>query len=790
MQILFWNRDFLMNEREEALKVILNVEQNGSYSNLNLNNLFKAENFSSKNKGLISEIVYGVIRNKRFIDHIILQFSNVKFNKISPPILAVLRMGVYQIWFLDRVPDSAACDESVKLATRYGHKASAGFVNAVLRNVSRLGKDVTKINLPNREENILGYLCVKYSFQEFMVEKWLRDYGKEFTEEMMAAMNKPTNMTIRVNTLKIKREELKDRLVAQGYDVYEGSISRYALHVVNPGGLYETSEFTEGLFYAQDEASMLVAEMLNPKPGDFVIDLCAAPGGKATHIAEIMNNDGHVLACDVYDHKLTLISQNVERLGTTIVEAAKMNALIFDKSFAALADAVLADCPCTGYGVIGKKPEIKWSRSAADEEELVGMQSLILKTAAAYTKPGGTIVYSTCTVNREENENQIAKFLEQNSDITLEETRLLYPHTDGTDGFYIARLRKRSSRAERGKCDLSTLTLTEIKTKLADFGEPKFRAAQIYKWLALGAANFDDFTNIPKELRAKLNAEFSLSPVHIKTISQSKTDQVTKYAFQLADKGVIESVLMKYSFGNTVCISTQVGCKMGCVFCVSSSLPFERNLTPGEMLAQVVAIQTETGERVSNVVLMGIGEPFDNYDNVMKFCELLHYPEGLGVSYRKMTISTCGLIPMIEKFNNENKPINLSISLHSPYDADRTAMMPVNKAYPIDSLLEICNIYTSNTMRRLTFEYAVIFDENDSPQHAKDLAKLLKGMLCHVNLIPLNETSDSTLKKSSKERVEAFRKILKNEGIETTVRLELGSDIEAACGQLRKGGKL
>ena len=336
------------------------------------------------------------------------------------------------------------------------------------------------------------------------------------------------------------------------------------------------------------------------------------------------------------------------------------------------------------------------------------------------------------------------------------------------------------------KIEISSLTIDETAEKFKEMGHPSYRAKQVYKWICLGETDFNNMTDLPKDFRKQLMESFKISRLSITQKLQSHIDSTAKYIFTTEDGNIIESVFMKYSFGNTVCISTQAGCKMGCVFCASTKVPFGRNLTPGEMLQQITMIQDDTAENVNNIVLMGIGEPLDNYDHVIKFTKILHYENGLNVGYRRITISTCGIVPGIEKLIEEKIPVNLSISLHSPYNIERSNMMPVNKAYPIDNLISVCNIYTKDTMRRITFEYTLIEQVNDSEQHALDLAKLLKGMLCHVNLIPLNSVEDTNMEKSSKERIERFRSILDNRGIEVTVRRELGSDIKAACGQLRR----
>jgi 23S rRNA m2A2503 methyltransferase len=336
------------------------------------------------------------------------------------------------------------------------------------------------------------------------------------------------------------------------------------------------------------------------------------------------------------------------------------------------------------------------------------------------------------------------------------------------------------------RIDLMNMDITELQSFLQDMGQQKFRAKQIFQWIGRGARDIDEMTDLSKVLRDQLKLSARIGSLNIRKKLVSKIDGTAKYLFGLPDANVIESVLMRYKHGLTVCISSQVGCKMGCRFCASTHAGFVRDLTAGEMLDQVISIGKDTGEKIGNVVIMGIGEPFDNYDNIIKFLRLIHDPEGLNMGYRHITVSTCGLIPEISRFTRENMPVNLSISLHAPNDLIRRSIMPVERKYGIDKLIEACKIYTEETKRRLTFEYAMMSGVNDSPDNAKELAVMLKGMLCHVNLIPANRVEGSGFDQSGRNRMEEFKDILERYGIETTVRRELGSDINAACGQLRR----
>lgn len=337
------------------------------------------------------------------------------------------------------------------------------------------------------------------------------------------------------------------------------------------------------------------------------------------------------------------------------------------------------------------------------------------------------------------------------------------------------------------KTDLRSLTLEELQSEMITIGEAKFRAKQIYRWLHVKYANtFHEMSDLSVSLRKKLSDSYSIGHVKLVKKIMSNIDNTTKYLFELDNDCIIESVFMQYSYGNTVCISTQAGCRMGCTFCASTLDGVEKNLTPSEMLSQIYEIEKDKGEPVSGVVLMGSGEPLDNYDNVLKFISLINSKDGKNMGQRHITLSTCGLINKIYDLAEENLQITLAVSLHAPNDMIRNALMPVSVANPMDKLLEACYFYANKTKRRITFEYSLIKGINDSAQNARELAGKLKNMLCHVNLIPVNDVKEREYVRSSAEAVKKFEDILALKGIETTVRRKLGSDIDAACGQLRK----
>lgn len=336
------------------------------------------------------------------------------------------------------------------------------------------------------------------------------------------------------------------------------------------------------------------------------------------------------------------------------------------------------------------------------------------------------------------------------------------------------------------KPDLRSLTYHGLQDFLVDNGEAKFRAGQIFSWLHKGVTDIGEMTNLSAGLRRKLHEISCISGVNIAQKHISKRDGTIKYLMQLDDGECIESVVMRYHHGITICISSQVGCKMGCGFCASTIGGLVRNLSPGEILGQVLTAQADIGERISNIVMMGIGEPMDNFDNVESFLTNVNNPDGLNIGYRHISLSTCGLVDGIDKLATLDIPITLSVSLHAPNDIIRTGMMPINKKYNIDKLMDSCRRYQQATKRRITFEYAMISGVNDSGKCAQELAKLLKGILCHVNLIPVNKVSERDYKKSTDKAIDSFIKILEGSGISATRRRELGGDISASCGQLRQ----
>ena len=334
--------------------------------------------------------------------------------------------------------------------------------------------------------------------------------------------------------------------------------------------------------------------------------------------------------------------------------------------------------------------------------------------------------------------------------------------------------------------NLKNMTQQEIAGILKELGQPAFRAKQVYTWLHKGVRSYDEMTNLPKGLRDVLSETYPINPPKVVRKQESRKDGTIKYLWQLSDGNGVETVLMRYNYGNTVCISTEVGCAMGCAFCASTIGGLVRRLEPFEMLDEVLFTQLDSGLPISRIVLMGIGEPLDNFDNVMRFLELVNSEAGMNISMRHISLSTCGLIPKIDALAEKKLQISLAISLHGPNNEIRSKVMPVNRAYPIEDLLEACRRYFAATGRRIHFEYAMIDGVNDREDDAKEILRRMKGLPAHFNLIPLNHVEESPLKPSTKAAVARFQKILEDGGITATVRRTLGGDIDASCGQLRR----
>jgi len=424
--------------RKTAYLTLVDVESKKAYSNLALNHQVAVNRPNAQ--GLVRELVYGVLEHKMTLDYYVDQLVKDGIQSLKVPELTILRMGIYQIGYLDSVPEYAAVNESVVLAKRYC-RSKAGLINGVLREY--LNRKLY-LRLPDRSDDEVRYLSLKYSYVPWIVELWLEHYSVDFVEALLAAGNETPPMTVRFNWLKVMKQDLMKKLEESGYEIEEGALCRNALHV-RGSQLLDTEFYKLGMFTPQDESSMLVAEKLDPKHGEVIMDVCAAPGGKTTAIAERMNNTGKIIASDIYRRKLDLIDKEAKRLGITNIETRSWDATRVDSSMLQKADRVLVDAPCSGLGVVRRKPEIKYKEYTTDMELLPKKQLAILSASASYVKPGGTLVYSTCTVNPAENERVTEAFLKRNSSFKQIERTLLLPHVNGTDGFFICVMKKDDS---------------------------------------------------------------------------------------------------------------------------------------------------------------------------------------------------------------------------------------------------------------------------------------------------------------------------------------------------------
>ena len=424
-----------MPAREVALNILYKIEQGEEYSNIALDKELRKTNLNTLDKALVSEIVYGVLTWKITLDEIIKRYSIIKLKKISPWIINILRMAIYQIAFLDKIPVSAAVNESVKLAKQYGHEASSKFTNAILRKIEKNEMDKLIEYIKTKAYTDDEIISIITSHPEWMVKELIKEYKKKFVIELLNANNITPDIAIRVNTLKTTREELKKLLELKKIDCKLGNLQDSII-------VRKMSNFEGQLYIVQDEAAQLACIKLSPQEGELVLDACAAPGGKTTYLAQLMNNKGKIDAWDIYEHRIKLINETAQKLGITIIHTKKKDASLYYTELYERYDKILLDVPCTGIGVIRKKPEIKWTRKPEDIEEMVKIQEQILDNCSRYLKNGGTLVYSTCTVFKKENREQIEKFLEKHKEYKLEEDISLYPHKHGTDGFYIAVLKK------------------------------------------------------------------------------------------------------------------------------------------------------------------------------------------------------------------------------------------------------------------------------------------------------------------------------------------------------------
>ncbi|SEJ11367.1 NusB antitermination factor [Propionispira arboris] len=442
-----------MNAREIALKIINDVHTNDAYANVSLTRELRKHEVSDQDRRFVTELVYGCVKAGDSLDWILSQYINRPIKKIAPIIQDVLRLGIYQIFFMDKVPESAACNQSVELAKKYGHIGTVKFVNAVLRNAVRQPE---KAVYPNGKGQATKYAALAYNHPEWLVKRWIKEFGYDMAVKLCEFNNTNAALSIRTNTLKTNRSDLMNILSAEQVVCYESEWTPEGLVCQSHPAMDQIKSLTEGLFQVQDESSMLVAHVLDPQPGEFIIDTCSAPGGKTTHIAALMQNKGRVLATDIYEHKLKRVNENAERLGIQIIQTELLDATQIGDVYEQQADRVLVDAPCSGLGVLRRKPDARWKKSPALLVELPKLQIEILKSAAKAVKPGGVLVYSTCTIAKEENQTVVNLFLADHPEFELEQTGQflpyakqkttmvqLLPHIAGTDGFFIARMKRK-----------------------------------------------------------------------------------------------------------------------------------------------------------------------------------------------------------------------------------------------------------------------------------------------------------------------------------------------------------
>lgn len=445
------------NAREIVVEILEEIDTKGAYSNIALNQALEGyQDLSVQDKGLITEITNGTVKYMRRIDYIINSFANIKTGKMKAFIRNLLRMSVYQIVYLDKVPDSAACNEAVKMVKRRNMRNLSGFVNGVLRNISR---QYQELSYPDKKKKPVEYLGVMYSFPDWIIQLWLKEYSFDLVQQLCESLNQVPDLTIRTNTLRTSKEDLKAMLKEADFTVEDGKLAKEALRIYKGSSVFALKGFQEGHFTVQDESSMLVSQVLDPRKGEMVLDVCAAPGGKSTHIAELMSNEGTVISADIYDHKLKLIQETTKRMGHTIIKPVIQDAREENPDYIEKFDRVLVDAPCSGLGILHKKSDIRWNKKASDIKALVKIQKEILKRSSQYLKPGGIMVYSTCTISSLENQKMV-EWAVKNLDFELENINSyipevlhnkdsekgmiqIFPSDANTDGFFIARLRKR-----------------------------------------------------------------------------------------------------------------------------------------------------------------------------------------------------------------------------------------------------------------------------------------------------------------------------------------------------------
>lgn len=440
-----------MKAREIALRIINEIKNNGAYANIALAKEMPRHNLNDQDRRFVTELVYGTVKAGETLDWILSFYVERSLKKIPPVILNVLRMGIYQLRFMDKVPPSAACNQAAELAKTYGHAGTVRFVNGVLRTIARQPE---RIIYPDQEKEPALFLARQYFHPLWLVERWLKRLGFEETKNLCFKNNEAPELTVRTNTLKLSRAELLQRLSDEGVSAAISEVTPEGIVINAHPSLSTLTTLKEGLFQVQDASSMRVAHWLQPQPGELVLDVCAAPGGKTTHIAALMENTGRVVAMDIHEHKLDLIRQNAARLGIENVEVLLQDACDVDRVFPAVADRVLVDAPCSGLGVLRRRADARWRKTPEMIEELPKLQLQILSSASRCLKPGGVLVYSTCTTEEEENQAVVGSFLENNPDFAIdapkgeEQMLQIWPQRDAADGFFICRMRRKQGEKD------------------------------------------------------------------------------------------------------------------------------------------------------------------------------------------------------------------------------------------------------------------------------------------------------------------------------------------------------
>ena len=729
------------NPRAAAVAALVRQEQDG-FSNLVLDAELKRQQLEGRDKAFASAIFYTVLEHRGTLDYILCQFLPKGLAKLDAPVREILRAALAQARYM-QVPVSAAVNEAVKLTRTFKKSSASGLVNAVLRKA--YSYDLSTASFKNEVERLMVLGSAGRDVAEFLHKNYPDEALDILTYKADGGMT-----SLRANPLKGSADELCAKLLASGAKEAKRGIVPGSVLARFEGSPAENELFRQGYFHVEGQASQLAALCVDAQPGETVIDLCAAPGGKTILLAEQMHSTGRLYSCDAAENRVGLIRTAVQRMGLTNVEALCNDATKVNPALPQ-ADRILADVPCSGLGILAKKPDLRYKKlEPAREAELLATQSAILDTAAQLLKAGGRLVYSTCTIDPAENQQQIAAFLARHPEFTVVEPAAALP--------------------------------AELKA----MGQPGFRAKQIFHWVHQKlVTEFSAMTDQPKTLLAKLEESFYIAAPKIERRQEAK-DGTVKYLLRMADGNCIETVVMRYHYGNTVCVSTQVGCRMGCRFCASTQAGRVRDLEAGEICSEIYTAQKDIGERISHIVLMGIGEPLDNFDEVMKFLENITSPEGVNIGMRNISLSTCGLVPKIDQLAEKKLQLTLSVSLHAPNNEIRSGMMPVNDAYPVEVLMQAVRRYQDTTGRRVSFEYSMVRGVNDSDACARQLANLIRGMGAHVNLIPINPVDGSPYSATDAANVHRFQQKLESLGVNATVRRRLGSEISAACGQLRR----